>query len=81
MNVNDVIESILPFHETPQFVKFISLLDIQNGSRWSFLKSVQKSSTPLTRSLLIDLAFKEPFLLEFIVKMVTYTYQEILTPV
>lgn len=69
-NIGQVMECILPFHETPQFIRFVEILAITPKSRWSFLSVVKKSKTPLSRSVLVDVCAKDNSLLDFVLKMV-----------
>ncbi|KAI8900131.1 hypothetical protein BC833DRAFT_583092 [Globomyces pollinis-pini] len=67
-NIDAIMEAILPYHETTFFVKVVSVLVIKPDSRWTFLGPVQKSNTPLLRSILIDVCIKDHSLLPFILK-------------
>ncbi|KAL2917305.1 snoRNA-binding rRNA-processing protein utp10 [Polyrhizophydium stewartii] len=67
LNVDAVMECILPFHETKQFAQFVAILAIPASSMWVFLKtSVQKTSVQLERSLIVDRCIKDTSVLKFI---------------
>ncbi|EFJ35196.1 hypothetical protein SELMODRAFT_438493 [Selaginella moellendorffii] len=52
-NVEDVMMSILPFHETSVFVRIVQLLKLKK-TRWEFLKGVQKSGAAPPREVLVQ---------------------------
>ncbi|KAI8907177.1 armadillo-type protein [Gorgonomyces haynaldii] len=71
LNVEQVIGCILPYHETPLFVKFVQILAISKESRWFFLKnSVQQTKIELHRDVIVERCAQDPSVLEFI--MVLY---------
>ncbi|KAL5037679.1 snoRNA-binding rRNA-processing protein utp10 [Batrachochytrium dendrobatidis] len=70
MNVDAIMECILPYHETRHFVQFVRLLAIPSNSIFLFLQdSVQKSGVQLDRNLLVDKCIREPSLLKFLFDM------------
>ncbi|KAI9026268.1 armadillo-type protein [Hyaloraphidium curvatum] len=67
LNVDDVVSCILPYHEAKQFVPMVAILRIgRDDSRWSFLRSVQRSAVPLDRSHVIRRCRTDRTLLDFI---------------
>ncbi|KAG0073217.1 HEAT repeat-containing protein 1 [Linnemannia elongata] len=69
-NVDAVMQAILPYHETALFVTMVSILQIEEASRWAFLRPIRKSKQPLDRTLLIQSMLKDRSLVEFICEMV-----------
>ncbi|KAJ3324436.1 HEAT repeat-containing protein 1 [Boothiomyces sp. JEL0866] len=69
MNVDSVLSCILPYHETPQFVKFCRILALDDKPMWQFLKPVQKSNVPLSRSNLVQSCVKDRALVAYVLKM------------
>ncbi|KAJ3185328.1 HEAT repeat-containing protein 1 [Gaertneriomyces sp. JEL0708] len=69
-NVDAVLECILPYHETKQFAQIVSLLVLEETSRWAFLKAIQKNKVPLDRATLVQRCMTDPSLLVFICEMI-----------
>ncbi|KAI9208838.1 uncharacterized protein BJ171DRAFT_626821 [Polychytrium aggregatum] len=69
-NVEAIIECILPYHDSRQFGQMLSLLIIDQDSRWGFLKTVQKTSVPIDRSTLVQRCIMDRSVLDFICGMV-----------
>ncbi|KAF9190434.1 HEAT repeat-containing protein 1 [Haplosporangium sp. Z 767] len=65
-NINAVLHAILPYHETALFVTMVSILQIEETSRWAFLRPLRKSKQPLDRTLLIQNMLKDRSVVEFI---------------
>ncbi|KAG8889028.1 snoRNA-binding rRNA-processing protein utp10 [Tulasnella sp. 332] len=57
-NVSLVLECFLPYHESSQFSKMLSILAIESNSLWSFLLPFKKSSKALPRTALITAMIK-----------------------
>ncbi|KAI0354312.1 hypothetical protein OH77DRAFT_530067 [Trametes cingulata] len=53
-NVDAVVALFLPYHETPHFIKMVSILHIQDRSPLRFLQAYKTTAKPLHRSLLIN---------------------------
>lgn len=56
-NVDALIGSVLPYHETRQFVRLLQTCsEVKNprNSKWYWLKSVQENGVPLTKSFLLQ---------------------------
>ncbi|KAL1918828.1 uncharacterized protein VTP21DRAFT_2850 [Calcarisporiella thermophila] len=70
-NVDAVMKCILPYHETKQFVTMVNLLQIEEGSLWSFLLPLKKSKHPLERGNLVQRLVKDRALLEFVCELVS----------
>lgn len=62
-NVEDILISILPYHETSLFVRILQLLQIKN-TKWAFLERVQKSGAAPTRAALVDQCRRDPAVLD-----------------
>ncbi|KAI9091868.1 hypothetical protein DFS34DRAFT_718021 [Phlyctochytrium arcticum] len=71
LNVSALLECILPYHETKQFVQVVSILALTG--KWEFLKGVQKARLPLDRTSLVQRLTADPSILEFICNMVLAT--------
>jgi U3 small nucleolar RNA-associated protein 10 len=51
--VDELIVSILPYHDTLPFVRMVQIVFFSDASRWSFLfERVKQSGSPLSRTLL-----------------------------
>ncbi|TPX61884.1 hypothetical protein PhCBS80983_g00809 [Powellomyces hirtus] len=70
-NVDHLMECVLPYHETKQFVQVVGVLAIQETSRWAFLKPLQKTKVPLDRTSLVQRLGNDKSLLEFVCGMTT----------
>ncbi|KAI0369251.1 hypothetical protein BV20DRAFT_968110 [Pilatotrama ljubarskyi] len=53
-NVEAVVALFLPYHETPHFIKMVSILYIRDRSPLRFLQAYKTTAKPLHRSLLIN---------------------------
>eukprot|EP00736_Rhodelphis_marinus_P010283 Rmarinus@m.12792 len=69
LNIDDVLECVLPYHETPLFARVVQLIPLQRAQRWAFLQPVQKTGMPLTRSDLITRALSDFSILAFVSDM------------
>ncbi|KAG0306063.1 HEAT repeat-containing protein 1, partial [Linnemannia gamsii] len=65
-NIDAIMHAVLPYHETALFVTMVSILQIEETSRWAFLRPVRKSKQPLDRTLLIQNMLKDRSLVEFV---------------
>ncbi|KAG0209950.1 HEAT repeat-containing protein 1 [Mortierella sp. GBA30] len=65
-NIDAILLAVLPYHETALFVTMISILQIEETSRWVFLRPIRKSKQPLERTLLIQYMLKDRSIVEFI---------------
>ncbi|KAF9921975.1 HEAT repeat-containing protein 1 [Linnemannia zychae] len=69
-NIDAIMNAILPYHETALFVTMITILQIDETSRWAFLRPIRKSKQPLDRTVLIQNMLKDRSLVEFICEAV-----------
>ncbi|KAI8823046.1 uncharacterized protein EV422DRAFT_585585 [Fimicolochytrium jonesii] len=69
LNVDHMMECILPYHETKQFVQVVAILGLEDTSRWAFLKGIQKSKVPLDRVTLVQRLKNDKSILQFICDM------------
>ncbi|KAG0355784.1 HEAT repeat-containing protein 1 [Gamsiella multidivaricata] len=69
-NVDAILHAILPYHETALFVTMVSLLQISETSRWSFLRPIRKSKQPLDRTILVQNMLKDRSIVEFVCETV-----------
>ncbi|KAF9401164.1 HEAT repeat-containing protein 1 [Mortierella sp. AD011] len=65
-NIDAILHAILPYHESAHFVTMVSILQIEESSRWMFLRPIRKSKQPLDRTLLIQYMLKDRSLVEFV---------------
>ncbi|RUS33557.1 hypothetical protein BC938DRAFT_471117 [Jimgerdemannia flammicorona] len=70
MNIDSVMQCILPYHETKLFVTMISILQIKDESKWTFLMPIKKTKYPLDRTLLVQRLTKDRSILDFICTLV-----------
>lgn len=52
MNVEAVIECILPYHETTAFVRMVQILYFTDNDKWGFLFDVKKNAKAINRTYL-----------------------------
>lgn len=64
-NVDDVMATIVSYHESPWFAKMVRILHIHN-TRWEFLLQVKQTGEPLLRAALVQRALDETSIVEFI---------------
>ncbi|KAN0059869.1 snoRNA-binding rRNA-processing protein utp10 [Thecaphora frezii] len=51
-SVEDILAAFLPYHDTPQFARMLSICKIEGKPHLQFLLSVKKSASPLPSSVL-----------------------------
>lgn len=59
LNIDDVMDCILPYHETVQFVRMVQLIFFKDGSKWGFLHEVKKEARIISRSFLAKRALSD----------------------
>lgn len=65
LNVDDLILSILPYHETVQFIRMIQIVFIPDqNSKWSFLHEVKKEARVVSRSFIAKRALADRSLID-----------------
>lgn len=70
-NVDDVMQCILPYHDTVLFARIVQLLPLKNKSSfWHWLRASQKKDAPLAKATLIQHCLSVPAFLNFICDMV-----------
>jgi U3 small nucleolar RNA-associated protein 10 len=52
LNLDALMECILPYHETVQFVRMLQIVYFRDGDRWAFLHEVKKEARVVSRSFL-----------------------------
>lgn len=52
LNIDAVMDCILPYHETTQFVRMVQILYFGDNSRWGFLHDVKREARVVSRSFL-----------------------------
>ncbi|KAI0670242.1 hypothetical protein C8Q78DRAFT_1138718 [Trametes maxima] len=65
-NVDPIVSLFLPYHETPHFIKMVSILHIQDRSPLRFLQAFKTTTKPLHRSLLLNEMLKAPDVVRFV---------------
>jgi len=66
MNVEAVIDCILPYHETPSFVRMVQILYFTEGHMWGFLFDVKKNAKEINRSFLAIRCAADRSILNFV---------------
>eukprot|EP00833_Pecoramyces_ruminatium_P000810 jgi/Orpsp1_1/1174842/evm.model.c7180000051637.1 len=69
-NIEGIMECILPYHETAQFFNMVSILKLEEGSTWYFLKSLK---APLDRTTLVQRCIKDRTVIQKLYKMVHHS--------
>lgn len=65
MNIEAVMACILPWHETPFFVRTVQNIFFQDGDKWGFLfEKVKRDASPITREFLAKRALVDPAVLQ-----------------
>ncbi|KAG9005674.1 snoRNA-binding rRNA-processing protein utp10 [Tulasnella sp. JGI-2019a] len=57
-DISLVLECFMPYHESTQFAKMLSILAIESSPMWSFLAPFKKSSKALPRTALVTAMIK-----------------------
>ncbi|KAH9893998.1 hypothetical protein C8Q73DRAFT_694035 [Cubamyces lactineus] len=65
-NVGPLVSLFLPYHETPHFVKMVSIIHIQDRSPFRFLQAYKTTTKPLHRPLLINELLKSLEVVRFV---------------
>ncbi|KDQ16943.1 hypothetical protein BOTBODRAFT_144298 [Botryobasidium botryosum FD-172 SS1] len=65
-NVDDVLSCFLPYHESTQFAKMLSILHIKENTIWSFLLQFKSSGLSLPRPALVNAMVKDNDLTRFV---------------
>jgi len=72
-NIDMLMESMLPYHESVLFARVLQLLPLKDKSSfWHWLRPSQKSDSPLARSTLIQHCISVPAFLKFVCNMVEH---------
>ena len=64
LNIDDLMDCILPYHETVLFVRMVQIMFLQEGTKWSFLHEVKKEARLISRSFLAKRALADRSLLD-----------------
>ncbi|CAG7851278.1 SubName: Full=Uncharacterized protein {ECO:0000313/EMBL:CCA66475.1} [Serendipita indica DSM 11827] len=70
-NVDTLLTVFLPYHNTPHFVKLVSILHIKPSSPWAFLNAHKKAIKPLHRDTLVSEMLKNQFLAASVVDILS----------
>ncbi|KAF2077564.1 hypothetical protein CYY_001105 [Polysphondylium violaceum] len=72
-NIDDIMSSIIPYHESNIFAKFLSLLRFEFNKKWNFLEGVRKSKLYITRDYFSKVIKNHTFFVEFLCNtIITY---------
>ncbi|EGC38069.1 hypothetical protein DICPUDRAFT_149273 [Dictyostelium purpureum] len=79
-NIDSVLSSIIPYHESNIFAKFLSILQFEFNKKWEFLTNVQENKVYIPREYFIKITGSHPFFLDFILSTVeTYDRNNLVT--
>ncbi|KAI9298803.1 hypothetical protein K502DRAFT_298907 [Neoconidiobolus thromboides FSU 785] len=70
-NVDAVLRCILPYHDTPSFLKMLSILNIEHDTYWSPLIGIRKSKVTFNREQFIKITLKDSQILNFMIQSAT----------
>ncbi|KYQ91935.1 U3 snoRNP protein [Tieghemostelium lacteum] len=65
-NIDQIISSIIPFHDSNIFAKFISILQLDFNEKWKILENIVKSKLSVPRGYFITICKNNQFFLEFL---------------
>ncbi|KZT37682.1 hypothetical protein SISSUDRAFT_1062609 [Sistotremastrum suecicum HHB10207 ss-3] len=68
-NVDELLSLFLPYHESPHFLKILSILHIQEQPLWKFLLPFKKAVKPLPRASLVTEMLKNVDLTRFVASL------------
>ncbi|KAF8702900.1 hypothetical protein HU200_032736 [Digitaria exilis] len=71
-NLDELLLSALPYHDTHAFVRIVQLLNLGN-SKWTFLDGVKSSGAPPPRSVIVQQCIRDKAVLETLCNYVTPT--------
>ncbi|CAL5015590.1 unnamed protein product [Urochloa decumbens] len=71
-NLDELLLSALPYHDTHAFVRIVQLLNLRN-SKWAFLDGVKSSGAPPPRSVLVQQCIRDKAVLETLCNYATPT--------
>ncbi|XP_044034092.1 HEAT repeat-containing protein 1 isoform X1 [Siniperca chuatsi] len=75
-NADSLLACALPYHDTNLFVRVLQLLKISDaGSRWNWLRRLQKPGVPLSRGALVTHCYADLSFMDFICTLVTEAIQ------
>ena len=77
-NIDDIMECILPYHDTVLFARILQLLPLKSKSSfWHWLRPSQKKGSPLAKPTLIQHCLSAPAFLTFVCNMVKHSNNKI----
>ena len=77
-NVDDIMECILPYHDTLLFARILQLLPLKDKSSfWHWLRPSQKKGSPLAKATLIQHCLSVPMFLTFVCNMIKHNSNKI----
>eukprot|EP01132_Coremiostelium_polycephalum_P004285 gene4285-5360_t len=72
-NIDQIMSSIIPFHDSNIFAKFISILRFDFNKKWEFLEAIQTNKLNIPREFFVKICKRRPFFLEFLSEtIITY---------
>ncbi|KAK5580523.1 hypothetical protein RB653_000543 [Dictyostelium firmibasis] len=79
-NIDSIISSIIPYHESNIFAKFLSILRFEFNKKWQFLTGVQENKVYIPREYFISVVGSHPFFLDFIYSTIeTYDKKDVMS--
>ena len=72
LNIDDLMDCILPYHETVQFVRMVQIIFFKDGSKWGFLHEVKKEARVISRSFLAKRALADRSILDGVFECVEW---------
>lgn len=72
LNIDALMDCILPYHETPQFIRLVQIIYLQDNSKWGFLHEVKKEARVISRSFLAKRALADRSLIDGIFECVEW---------
>ena len=72
LNIDSLMDCVLPYHETVQFVRMSQIIFMQDNSKWGFLHEVKKDARVISRSFLARRALADRSLLDGIFECVEW---------
>ncbi|CAK0845264.1 unnamed protein product [Prorocentrum cordatum] len=72
-NVDDVLASTLPYHDSPLFSRLLQGLHVEGKPRWSWLQTLKQNRATLVRAALAKYCAKDLSVLSFIGEVVQET--------
>ena len=76
LNLDALMECILPYHETVQFTRMVQIVFFKDESRWSFLHAVKKEAHSVSRSFLAKRCIADRTIIDSVFTTVEWMLQK-----